>query len=141
VQRSSKGFTLLEILIALTLVAILMGASLPYLYDSFAVSDGDRAAEAMASRVLDTRNEAMEKSEQRVLQITSNGITGVTLPPGWTLRIKGVNDARFRAPSRVESWEFSSVGICQPLDIRIGNGEHDITLSFDALTGQLIHDH
>ena len=139
-QKSFGGFTLLEILIALALVAILMGASLPYLYDSFAVSDGDRTASELTYRVLATRREAMEKNEQKVLKITSNGITGVTLPPGWSLQIKGINDSRFRGPSRTESWEFSTVGICQPLDIRIGNGEHEITLSFDALTGQLVHD-
>jgi prepilin-type N-terminal cleavage/methylation domain-containing protein len=42
VNRSCRGFTLLEIIIALSLVAILVTASLPYLLDSFATAAADR---------------------------------------------------------------------------------------------------
>jgi prepilin-type N-terminal cleavage/methylation domain-containing protein len=134
------GFTLLEILIALALVAILMGAALPYLHDSFIASAGDRTAEEISALVLQTRNEAIARGESRRLLISSNGISGITLPGGWQLQLRGINDSRFHPPARDETWEFSSAGICQPLDLRISDREHEITLSFDALTGQTVHD-
>ena len=87
------GFTLLEIIIALSLIAILAAASLPFLLDSFANSAGDRAADAIASRVQEIRSKALES------------------------------------------------GNIQPLELRLIDHDRQITMSFDALTAQLLHDH
>jgi len=134
------GFTLLEIIIALSLVAILVSASLPYLFDSFASSEGERAMESIVAKARETRSDAMEKGVPHRLRITSVGVEGVPLPGGWQLEVRGINDSKFHAPARNQLWEFNPAGICEPLALRISNGDRQITETFDALTGQPVHD-
>ena len=138
-RLKEKGFTLLEIIIALSLVAILVTASLPYLFDSFASAEGDKAADAIAEKAAATRKDAIEHSERRTLPLTAGGVGGVRLPGGWKLEVKSLNDARFHAPAKGQVWAFSAAGICEPLSLRIGNGDRQIVLEFDALTAQPLH--
>ncbi len=133
------GFTLLEIIIALALVAILVSASLPFLFDSFASSQGERAMEAIIAKARETRAQAMEKGESRCLRVTSTGLEGTALPEGWKLEIRGINDSKFHEPSRNQVWEFNAAGICEPLALRVIHGERQVTETFDALTGQPVH--
>ncbi len=139
-RRGIRAFTLLEIIIALSLVAILISASLPYLFDSFAAAAGDRAADAITNRAQEIRSKAMESGERQKIILTSNGVKDMPLPKGWTLEVKGLNDSKFHAPTRNQSWEFNTAGICQPLSLRLANKDREILLSFDALTAQPAHD-
>jgi len=139
-RKSFRAFTLLEIIIALSLVAILISASLPYLFDSFAAAAGDRAADAITKRAQEIRSKSMESGERQRIILTSSGIKDMPLPNGWTLEVKGLNDAKFHAPARNQSWEFNAAGICEPLSLRLINKDREILLSFDALTAQPAHD-
>ncbi len=136
---SGAGFTLLEIIIALALVAILVSAALPYLFDSFASSEGERAMESIISKARETRSEAMDAGEPRRLRLCSTGLEGIPLPRGWKLEVRGFNDSKFHEPRRNQVWEFNTAGICEPLALRISSGERQVTEAFDALTGQPIH--
>ena len=133
------GFTLVEIVIALFIVAILVAASLPYIHDSFAHQAGDRAADAIAAQVQVVRNKALETGENQKIVLLTNGIPEVLLPSGWRLEVKGLNDSKFHHPARNQTWNFSSEGICEPLELRLSDDTQQITLSFDALTAQLLH--
>ena len=140
---SGRGFTLLEIIIALALVAILVSAALPYLFDSFANAAGDRASDALAAKAQETRALAMESGTNQQLLLTASGIEGIPLPKGWILMIKGLNDERFHPPERGRVWEFTKAGVCEPLSIRVvagGSGGRFIETSFDALTALPMHD-
>ena len=134
------GFTLLEIIIALVLVAILVSASLPYLFDSFAGAEGDRASEAIAKMARESRTLAMEKGERQRLVLTASGVRGLPLPEGWILEVKGLNDDRFHPPGRDQSWDFSTAGSCEPLALRLSKGDRAIVMTFDALTAQPLHE-
>ena len=134
-----RAFTLLEIIIALSLVAILVSASMPYLFDSFTSSAGDRASDGIVALAQETRRKAMEKGEIQHLGLTKGGVGDTTLPSGWILEVKGLNDSKFHLPARNQSWEFSGAGICQPISLRLSNGDRQIVLSFDALTAQTLH--
>ena len=140
VSPAPGGFTLLEIIIALTLVAILVSASLPYLFDSFAASAGDRAMESITTMAQEARRQAIERGESQHLTVSSSGLDGEALPAGWALEIKGLNDSKFHPPARDQVWEFSSEGVCQPLSLRLINHDRQIITTFDALTAQPVHD-
>lgn len=142
-RHDGGGFTLLEIIIALTLVAILVTASLPYLLDSFAIAEGDRASDAIATKAQKTRSLAMQSGERQRLTLTPGGIKGMELPGGWTLQIRGLNDAKFHAPEKGRTWEFTVAGLCEPLSIRLiqeGRGGRIIETTFDALTAEPVHE-
>ena len=134
------GFTLLEIIIALALVAILISASLPYLFDSFASTEGERCMETIVAKARQTRAEAIEKGETRKLLITAAGVEGAPLSGGWKLEVRGINDAKFHEPLRNQVWKFNAAGICEPLTLRISHGDHQVIETFDALTGQPVHE-
>lgn len=134
------GFTLLEIIIALALVAILISASLPYLFDSFASTEGERSMETIVAKARETRAEAIEKGETRQLRITSSGVDGIPLSGGWKLEVMGINDFKFHEPARNQVWKFNAAGICEPLSLRLSHGEHQVNEKFDALTGQPVHE-
>lgn len=138
-RSGCSAFTLLEVIIALTLVAILVSASLPYLFDSFASSAGDRASDGIVARAQEVRRHALESGERQYLGLTKQGVEGVPLPSGWMLEVKGLNDSKFHVPARNQSWEFTAAGICQPISLRLSNGDRQIILSFDALTAQPLH--
>jgi prepilin-type N-terminal cleavage/methylation domain-containing protein len=142
-RARGSGFTLLEIIIALSLVAILVTASLPYLIDSFAYSAGDRASDAVAKKAQETRSFAMQSGQRQKLYLTPAGIRGMELPKGWSLQIRSLNDARFHDPEKGRTWEFTSAGLCEPLTIRLvetGKVTRTIETTFDALTAQPVHE-
>jgi prepilin-type N-terminal cleavage/methylation domain-containing protein len=144
-NRPGRGgaFTLLEIIIALSLVAILVTASLPYMLDSFATAAADRAADALATKAQETRTLAMQSGSRQRLLLTSSGIKGVELPTGWRLQIRSLNDAKFHDPEKGRTWEFTSAGVCEPLTLRLveeGRGGRSIETTFDALTAQPVHE-
>ena len=139
ITHTDSGFTLLEIIIALSLVAILVSASIPYLFDSFSNSAGERAAESIVTASQQAREKAIATGKLQSLTLESSAFDGASLPKGWKLQVKGLNDAKFHAPERGATWEFTSAGICEPLVLKLVGDNLSITLPFDALTGQILH--
>jgi len=78
----SPGFTLLEIMIALGLVAILTAAAIPYLYDSFASGEGDRLSTSITERVASERTKAIQEGRDRRLTLRTNSFAGNAPPYG-----------------------------------------------------------
>lgn len=146
-QPQAAGYTLFEILLALGVVAILLGVSVPYIAESFGRSPADEAGDALARTALATRAAAIDKGEARRLAIFERGlkpdlgsIPSAELPAGWKLEIRRMTDSKFRKPAKREIWEFNAAGICEPVSFRLTNGHETSTVSFDPLTALLISD-
>lgn len=133
----SAAFTLLEVLMALALFAIIAAAAAPLLQSAFAHSEADQATSAMEEAALTIRGEAVRSGQRKVAELSPSGITpGAPLPPDWKLEVRRLTDSRFRKPREGEMWEFNSAGICEPITLRLSDGHQSVELRFDPLTAQ-----
>ena len=143
--RSRGGYTLLEILLALGVVAVLLGVAVPYIADSFGKSPGEEIADAMAAAVQGVRNSALEKGEAQQFSVFENGLRpeidpekAVWLPAGWRLEIRRMTESKFRKPAKNETWSFNGAGICEPVTFKLRGPKETVELLFDPLTGLVI---
>jgi len=139
------GYTLLEVLLAIGVIAVLMGITVPYLADSFGKTPGEEIADTVARTVQDVRASAVEFGEARRISILETGlvpeissIPPARLPGGWKLEVRRLTESRFRKPGKIESWGFNGAGICEPLALRLRCGNESVELAFDPLTGLVI---
>lgn len=145
ISENSRAHTLLEVLLALGVVAVLLGITVPYVSDSFGKTPGEEVADGMAKAVQAVRVSALEKGEARKIAVLENGIRPeldsvepVRLPPGWKLEIRRMTESKFRKPAKQEFWVFNGAGICEPVTFKIRGPKETIELLFDPLTGLLI---
>jgi prepilin-type N-terminal cleavage/methylation domain-containing protein len=130
-----RGFTLLEIIVALALVAILLTASIPYLQDGLKQSKKDRIIQNVTEIVSKKRLEALSKGRPQQLQLPKD----LHLPEGWKLEVKGFSDNQFHDP-REQFWRFDEEGMSSPMSLKIQEKKGEdtpIMLSFDPITGEV----
>lgn len=142
-RQSNEAYTLLEILLALGVVAVLMGIAVPALMDSFGKSPMEEVSDDIAQTVQAVRSSAVGQSEARKVALAGNGLqpeggAAVQLPKGWTLEVRRLAESKFRKPEKQETWTFNSAGICEPITLRIRGGREVAELTFDPLTGLVI---
>jgi len=141
-----QGYTLFEILLALGIVAILLGVTVPMVLDSFSGSGTEDAVRTLEKSIQAARGVAIESGETRRFQVVSRGlVSGVSsipsaeLPKGWELQIQRLGESRFRKPGKTEFWEFNGAGICEPVVFRLSSKDGASTIvRFDPLTGLVI---
>jgi len=141
----SAGYTLLEVLLALGVIAVLMGIMVPYLADSFGRTEEEEIADSIARTVQGVHSSAVGQSVARRIAIQENGVSpemqsvsAVRLPKGWKMEVRRMTESRFRKPAKGEFWGFNSEGICEPLTLRISGGKGPFEMAFDPLTGLVI---
>jgi len=139
------AYTLLEVLLALGVVAVLLGISVPYLAESFGKSPAEENADEIAQVVQAVRSGAIEKGEARRIALFGNALVPdtesmqpVRLAKGWRLEVRRMTESKFRKPEKNESWGFNSAGICEPLTLRIVGAKDSLEMAFDPLTGLVI---
>jgi prepilin-type N-terminal cleavage/methylation domain-containing protein len=144
-RRRPRGFTLFEILLALGIVAVLLGVTVPMLMNSFSESATEGVARSIEEAVQTARASALETGEARRFGLDDRGlvslsksIPNVELPEGWKLQVRRFSETRFRRPERGEFWEFNGAGICEPITLKLVGEEESTTLQFDPLTGEVL---
>jgi len=145
--QRNRGYTLFEIVIVLSIIAVLMGTAVPFLSETFGNTPGEEIADDIANAVQSVHSHAVEKSEARRIAIQENGLFAdiesvppVRLPKGWKLAIRRMTESRFRKPEKNEFWGFNSAGICEPLTLRISDGKESQEMTFDPLTGLVVEE-
>jgi prepilin-type N-terminal cleavage/methylation domain-containing protein len=136
-----RAFTLLEVMLALALVAVMAAAAAPLLTDALTGSARDEATSATEDSVATLHQEAVRTGRVQKGLLTSSGLEpGRPLPQGWKLQVKRLTDSRFRNPREDETWEFNNAGICEPLAILLSGSGQSVELRFDPLTGEVLHE-
>lgn len=134
-----SGFTLLEVLIALALVAILLAIAVPYMKDGFAQNQSDQIAEAIVTLVQQTRTAALKAHESRYIDFTEDSFRQL-FPKEWKFELEGMGDQKFHEPASGQRWEFNSEGICDALSLKLEGPGQMLTLKFDPITGEVLHE-
>ncbi len=140
------GYTLFEVLLALGIIAILLGVTVPLITNSWNPSPTEEIARTIEKSVQDAHKKAVETGEARRLRLGESGLVGeggiasAPLQKGWKLQVRRFTENRFRKPQRDEFWGFNGAGICDPLELRIVGKEESIVLKFDPLTALIVTD-
>lgn len=100
VMGRSTGFTLIELAIALAIVAIALAAGLPGITEWMQNSQIRTAAESIQSGLQTARNEAIRRNANIEFVLGNPGATGGT---GWTIQTVGANETIQSVPDGVGS--------------------------------------
>jgi type II secretory pathway pseudopilin PulG len=148
IPRASRheAYTLFEVLLALGIIAILLGLTVPLITNSWSNSPSEETAKAIEKSAQAAQKKAIETGEARQLRLTESGLVGdsdiptAQLPKGWKMQVRRFTENRFRKPEKDEFWGFNGAGICDPLELRIFSKEESIVLKFDPLTALIVTD-
>jgi Tfp pilus assembly protein FimT len=80
-HRNNAAYTLLEILLALGVIAVLMGIAVPALMDSFGKSPMEEVSDDIARTVQAVRSSAVDQSEARRIASPGTAYSPREMPP------------------------------------------------------------
>jgi type II secretory pathway pseudopilin PulG len=129
----ATGFTLLEIIVAMSLMLLIIGIAIPNISGVIAEDKLRRAAAVIETTARQNMLQALN-SQQTVLMELSAGAFGTTEEFSGMLLVRRFGESVFRKPKRGEAWEFSPSGICEPIEVRISGPAGQIEMGFDPLT-------
>jgi type II secretory pathway pseudopilin PulG len=138
------GYTLLEIALVVTIIVLLVGAVVPL---SSGFVREQRLREAVRELLVlakTARTEAMTTGRAAEVVFAKNGFAlvrsgddepseTVRLARGTTYQLLPLGEDKARRPDG-QRWIFQPTGLCEPLTVRIAEGEAWIEVRFDPLT-------
>jgi competence protein ComGC len=140
------AYTLFEVLLALGIIAVLLGVTVPLITSSWNPSPSEAIVQEIEKSVQATHSKAVETGEARQIRLLDSGLQSerdlpsAKLPKGWKLELRRFTENRFRKPQKVEFWGFNGAGICDPLELRLVGKDESIVLKFDPLTALILSD-
>lgn len=139
-EGGKKGFTLLEIMLAVGIAVVFMGGAVVFL----STTGGDREIEAARDLLQEKAGQAREKAlstgqAQRIL-LGGKSVAGAAFADGVEMlivtplnRSKGRNG--WKTPEDYE-WLFTGGGLVEPLRVLLKHEGNEEQFSFSALTGE-----
>ncbi|MFM8716159.1 MAG: Tfp pilus assembly protein FimT/FimU [Spartobacteria bacterium] len=141
-----SAYTLFEVLLALGIIAVLLGVTVPLITSSWRPSPSEAIVQEIEKSVQAAHSQAVETGEARQIRLLESGLQSESgspsckLPKGWKLEVRRFTENRFRKPQKVEFWGFNGAGICDPLELRLVGKDESIVLKFDPLTALILSD-
>ena len=142
IRRGGRGFTLLEIMLAVGIGVVFMGGAAVFLSST----GGDRHLESARKLLEERAGQAREKAlstgrAQRVV-LGAGGVDGSAFENGVEMlivtpldRSKGRNG--WKTPEDYE-WLFTGGGVVEPIRVLLKHEENEEQFSFSALTGESV---
>lgn len=149
VSRRAGGHTLLEILAALLVMAILMGAAagLVFRTDGFRLAHARDEVTGLARRAArlaaaDGRDRFLRFADGECRLVAADGTTveeAVVFPEEARLGLRQFGQDEFRSPGREGfSWTIGASGLASPLSVRLELGEDEWEVDFGPLAAGVI---
>ena len=104
-RAHAHGFTLIELMIVLTIVAILIAVGLPSMTDFIAEQRVRTAASDVVSEIMFARAKAVEQSRRVIIEKL-----GVNWDQGWRIYADINNDGAYQAGTDMELKQFNGFG-------------------------------
>lgn len=163
-SRSESGFSLLEIVIALSIAAMVLGGAIAVMKissDEHALKKASGELELIAKRaraaaILQQRPYAIEFSQGLVRMMPLSQIelddmlieeNGDAAAEGWELTLDNGMEAQVRrwnsdtwvsfGKNTTEVWRFDPNGLCEPISVQLKLNESSAYLEFNLLTAAI----
>lgn len=143
----ASAFTLVEIILAVAILAVMMGGAVVFMGGSSAEDEFSLAQRALESAAQEARAQALQANRDQYVMLLTNGPAKSQFGPGISLDLltpqeisAGIRD--WGTPgSRGYSWYFSRYGWLEPLHVQLRSRDgQKRAFVFVALTGELIPD-
>lgn len=147
---SSQGvpgaFTLVEVILAVAIAAVMMGGAVLFLREGLAEDEFAIARQALEDAAQKARADALRTGQDRWVSLFANGVENEKFPPEVKMDLltpqeisAGVRTWGKPPEKTGYPWFFSRYGWLEPVRIRLRTeGGRQEAYSFAALTGELI---
>ncbi len=142
IRRGGRGFTLLEIMLAVGIGVVFMGGAAVFLSSTGGDPDLESARKLLEERAGQAREKALSTGRAQRVVLGAGGVDGSAFENGVEMlivtpldRSKGRNG--WKTPEDYE-WLFTGGGVVEPIRVLLKHEENEEQFSFSALTGESV---
>ncbi len=142
IRRGGRGFTLLEIMLAVGIGVVFMGGAAVFLSSTGGDRDLESARKLLEERAGQAREKALSTGRAQRVVLGAGGVDGSAFENGVEMlivtpldRSKGRNG--WKTPEDYE-WLFTGGGVVEPIRVLLKHEENEEQFSFSALTGESV---
>ena len=142
IRRGGRGFTLLEIMLAVGIGVVFMGGAAVFLSSTGGDRDLESARKLLEERAGQAREKALSTGRKQRVVLGAGGVDGSAFENGVEMlivtpldRSKGRNG--WKTPEDYE-WLFTGGGVVEPIRVLLKHEENEEQFSFSALTGESV---
>ena len=142
IRRGGRGFTLLEIMLAVGIGVVFMGGAAVFLSSTGGDRDLESARKLLEERAGQAREKALSTGRAQRVLLGAGGVDGSAFENGVEMlivtpldRSKGRNG--WKTPEDYE-WLFTGGGVVEPIRVLLKHEENEEQFSFSALTGESV---
>ena len=140
--RGRKGFTLLEIMLAVGIGVVFMGGAAVFLSSTGGDRDMELARKLLEERSGQAREKALSTGRPQRVVLGGGSVDGNAFPTGVEMIIvtpldRSKGKSGWKTPEDYR-WLFTGGGLVEPLRVLLKHNENEQQFSFSALTGESV---
>ena len=140
--RGKKGFTLLEIMLAVGIGVVFMGGAAVFLSSTGGDRDLESARKILEEKAGQAREKALSTGRAQRVVLGGRGVDGRPFENGVELMIvtpldRSKGKSGWKTPEDYQ-WLFTGGGVVEPLRVLLKHNENEEQFSFSALTGESV---
>ena len=140
--RGKKGFTLLEIMLAVGIGVVFMGGAAVFLSSTGGDRDLDSARKILEEKAGQAREKALSTGRAQRVVLGGRGVDGRPFENGVEMMIvtpldRSKGKRGWKTPEDYQ-WLFTGGGLVEPVRVLLKHNENEEQFSFSALTGESV---